>query len=200
MIIGLTGLKGSGKDTVAAYLIKQHGFERRAFADKGKKSVAATLQIPYHLIDAWKNDPSIYVSVVKYYETGGPETLYTQSFRDYLKHDMTEGHRDVYGEDFYIDYCLPLGHYYVNKKIVMTDARFDNEAKRVRYLDGHIVYIDRPGLDTQDQHRSEAGISAKYIDYSIINDGTISDLEERIELMLDFLLNPDYRIKRVLGG
>ena len=56
MILGLNGLKGSGKDTVGAHLIKEHGFERRSFADPLKKSVAALLDIPYHEIDKWKNE------------------------------------------------------------------------------------------------------------------------------------------------
>ena len=41
MIIGLTGYKGSGKDTAASHLVEKYGFTRVAFADKLKKSAAA---------------------------------------------------------------------------------------------------------------------------------------------------------------
>lgn len=188
MIIGLTGLKGSGKDTVAAYLIKQHGFERRAFADPLKKSVAALLKIPYHEVDIMKNDNAIEISL----EAPMPDSLGVVSrftFREFLQRYGTEAHRDVFGEDFWVDHCLPMGHYYPNKKIAITDVRFESEAKRVRLLEGSIVYVDRPGLGTEDQHRSEAGLPGKYIDYVLVNDGSIDTLDVRIELMLDDLLS-----------
>ena len=37
MIIGIIGKKGSGKDTIADYLVKNHGFIKFAFADKVKE-------------------------------------------------------------------------------------------------------------------------------------------------------------------
>ena len=33
MILGLTGLKGSGKDTAAKYLVEKHGWVNVKFAD-----------------------------------------------------------------------------------------------------------------------------------------------------------------------
>ena len=41
MIIGLVGLIGSGKDTVADYLVNVHGFRRESFAGTLKDAVAA---------------------------------------------------------------------------------------------------------------------------------------------------------------
>ena len=40
MIIGIIGAIGSGKDTIADYLVKNHGFTRLSFAGK-VKDVAA---------------------------------------------------------------------------------------------------------------------------------------------------------------
>ncbi len=40
MIIGICGLIGSGKDTIAEYLIKEHNYIKLSFADKLKDSVA----------------------------------------------------------------------------------------------------------------------------------------------------------------
>ena len=44
MILGLTGLAGSGKDTVAA-LLAMKGFVRYAFADEVRGEVATTLDV-----------------------------------------------------------------------------------------------------------------------------------------------------------
>ena len=39
VIIGVCGLIGSGKDTIADYLISEHNFQKISFADKLKASV-----------------------------------------------------------------------------------------------------------------------------------------------------------------
>ena len=39
MIIGICGLIGSGKDTIADYLIKRHNFQKLSFADKLKDRI-----------------------------------------------------------------------------------------------------------------------------------------------------------------
>jgi len=41
MIIGICGLIGSGKGTVADILVEYHGFQKISFADKLKDGVAA---------------------------------------------------------------------------------------------------------------------------------------------------------------
>lgn len=40
-IIGITGLIGSGKDTIADYLITSHSFKRLSFASSLKDAVSA---------------------------------------------------------------------------------------------------------------------------------------------------------------
>ena len=41
MIVGITGLIGSGKDTVANYLVTQHDFKRLSFASSVKDMLTA---------------------------------------------------------------------------------------------------------------------------------------------------------------
>ena len=41
MIIGICGLIGAGKDTIADYLVNVHGFRRESFAGTLKDAVAA---------------------------------------------------------------------------------------------------------------------------------------------------------------
>ena len=40
MIVGVSGLKRSGKDTVAELLVKEYGFERYSFADPIKEAMS----------------------------------------------------------------------------------------------------------------------------------------------------------------
>ena len=63
-IIGIAGLIGSGKDTVANHLIKEHNFQRIKFADKLKDGVAAIFEWPRELLEGdsdesreWRETP-----------------------------------------------------------------------------------------------------------------------------------------------
>src|SRR5215469_8326518 len=174
MLIGLTGLKGSGKDTVAAYLVKEHNYERRAFADPLKKSVAGLFDIPFHHVDKLKNDPHAIVSLTVH-ETGETHDL---TFRTFLQRYGTEAHRDVpeMGQEFWVELLLPVRGYYAERNIVISDVRFDNEAKRITLLDGIVVEVSRAGLVNQDQHRSEEGLNPDLVDYTIFNNGSLEDL------------------------
>ena len=185
MILGLSGAKGSGKDTVAAYLVKTHGFERKAFADPLKKSIAALFDIPFSDIDRLKNHPRAKMQVVieSEYDESEVEILSDYTFRVGLQRYGTEAHRDVFGEDFWLDYTLPVGGYYPGRAIVVTDVRFENEANRVRQLDGYNVRIFRDSApEDKDQHRSE-NFDFPY-DLTILNHGDIDDLYVSVEEIL----------------
>jgi hypothetical protein len=198
MIIAFTGKRGSGKSTAAAYLIKEHEFELRAFADPLKKSFAALFDIRYHEIEKFKNDPNTFIeirTVDTSYENeylSGP----VMTFREALQRYGTEAHRDIFGEDFWVDLALPLPPvgFYVGRKIVIHDCRFLNEAYRVKQLGGYVIDIKRPPSD-QPQHRgwenhvSESEMDNIPKDVVIKNDGTISDLYIRIEAVLSTVLD-----------
>lgn len=191
MIIGLAGLKQSGKDTVASYLIKERGFERKAFADPLKQSIAALFDIPFADVDKLKNDPSVTVCLIPTWiadESSGTPTaaigswMRQMSFREVLQRYGTEAHRDIFGQDFWIDITLPVQGYYPGRAIVVTDVRFKNEAKRIKDLGGVVWGIDRPGLVSEDTHASE--VIDFRVDQLIVNDGTIDELFAKVEDLL----------------
>jgi hypothetical protein len=174
MIVGLTGAKGSGKDTVGAYLVKEHAFERKAFADPLKQSIAALFGIAFSDIDKLKNDPEAFVGV------------YT--FRTFIQRYGTEAHRDVFGQNFWVDITLPLGGYYPGRAIVVTDVRFRNEAERVRYLGGYNWHIHRKAAPENPlQHSSELFDYDDLIDSHIHNDDTLQELFDNVERTLSLV-------------
>lgn len=196
LILGLNGLKGSGKDTVAAYLIKEYQFERRAFADPLKKSVAALLDIPYHKIDQYKNDPGIWIELTD----GGSERILDVpiTFRTFLQRYGTESHRGVFGEDFWLDHTLPKDGFYSGRKIVITDCRFDNEAHRIHKCGGNIIEIRRPALNKSDTHESEQPLSPKLVDAILNNDKDLDYLYAATEAVLTYLGGG--RVANMMGG
>lgn len=206
MIIGLTGLKGSGKDTVGAYLVKNHNFERRSFAEPLKRSFAALFDIPMWEIENWKNDDSVFVTVGN--KNNNPEGLIKNftlpngtdfvrpdhmwspirelSFREALQRYGTESHRDVFGENFWVDQALPVEGFYDGRAIVVTDVRFQSEAQRIDELGGCIIKIIRPETQVQsDLHVSEVEQFNIKADYQITNNGTIDDLYSAIQEILN---------------
>lgn len=206
MIIGLVGLKGSGKDTVAAYLVKTHQFERRAFADKLKESFSALTGIPVWEIENYKNDPGVFLGVG--YETSNPtisgkigdivppmpdrtwSPISQVTFREALQLYGTESHRDVFGEDFWLDQCMPVEGFYAGRAIVVSDVRFENEIQRIHTLGGKFVVVERAGGE-QDPHRSENEWYTVPADYVLKNNGTIEELYAAIEIMLGELVEDE---------
>ena len=70
-IIGIAGLIGSGKDTVANHLINEHNFQRIKFADKLKDGVSAIFDWPRDLLEGdtdesreWRETPDEFLFTI----------------------------------------------------------------------------------------------------------------------------------------
>ncbi len=191
MIIGINGPKGAGKNEVANFLVKNHGFEAMGFADKLKESAAALFGIDSAHWDFWKNLPEMRIRISR--DKGSQSfNVVNISAREFLQRYGTEAHRDVFGYEFWVDeffkpYMSDEGDFY-GPNLAISDARFDNELKRIRDLKGTIVRVERPGLETSDNHVSEASPSSDLIDYVIVNSGTLDDLEAQVDIFMEHLL------------
>lgn len=81
-----------------------------------------------------------------------------------------------------------------NLLIVCDDCRFDNEAKMVKAMGGHVVLITseftEKRIDTKAgivHHASEAGISPNLIDYEVKNNGTLAEFESNLVHLLNVI-------------
>lgn len=190
MLLGLTGLKGSGKDTVAAYLIKEYGFERKAFADKLKQSAAALFGINPAEFETLKNDESIRLETTEsgilwseLADYAGPKI--SIGFREFLQRYGTESHRDVFGYNFWVDQVLPVAGYYADRDIVITDVRYFGESERIKNLKGYVVRVVRGNpMQDSDTHSSEADQVKIEADYELDNNGTMKYLPNKVDEML----------------
>jgi hypothetical protein len=174
ILIGLTGLKGSGKDTFALFLA-EHGFERYAFADPMKLSAAAALGTTVAILEEHKNNPAARVALFDGAgQRFGNPPLASITVREYLQRYGTEAHREVFGDRFWIDPVIEAACQ--NPRAVITDARFANEQSAIREVGGTIIRIDRPGTDEGDGHASE-NVEHGLTDMVVPNHGTLRDLE-----------------------
>ncbi len=174
-LIGITGLARSGKDTVAHYLWAVHEYTRIAFADPLKLAA----QNIFGLTDdqTWKGD--LKEVVIPYWG---------MSPRQIFQLLGTEAVKGTFGEDTWckrweLSYSLLSG----TDNIVVPDVRTDMEAALLRSLGGVIVELTRndSGLSgSTAAHSSENGLST-FADYDIANNGTIQDLHDAVDAVLE---------------
>lgn len=181
MILGLHGKMGAGKNTAAARIALYSPLPvvEVSYAAKLKESAAALLGCTVEHLEAWKNDERVQIIVCDHI---GPMFYEGQTARAFLQRYGTEAHRDVFGEDFWLDAALPRDRDYSRALYVVTDVRFPNEAQRVRDLGGMVVKIIGPRSDTG-AHRSEQDLDCDYTINNIVRtdgfralDGQVRDL------------------------
>jgi hypothetical protein len=194
MIIGLTGKKRRGKDTVAAHLVANHDFKRYGFADKVKAYAYA--QNP--VVDTpWVRLQNV-VDVM-----GWEQAKEIPEVRGLLQRTGTEAGRSVFWKDFWVDILFrQLEEEYMayntglderrlqtSKGIVISDVRFDNEAERIMQYGGHVIRVvsSREGLPAPDEHASEKDIASHLISGTIHNNGSFEELYKSIDEMLKTL-------------
>lgn len=188
-LIGLTGFARTGKDTVGKIFINK-GYERYAFADPLKKACVEMFGIP--LADFHDND--IKETTNKFW--GFSPRVMAQLLG-------TEGSRNVFRQDIWIKRAeiewvkyqqyavgenITFGENYM-KGMVITDARFENEADFIR-KHGLLIHITRPGKTGNvgiNSHTSEKGIEFKPGDIFIENVGTLEDLEYKVNNVIQHM-------------
>lgn len=184
MLIGLTGKKQAGKDTVQQRIERLLGpesttgarVERVSFADRLYESAAAALDVGTDFLRQWKSIEVAGLVVVTPAADG--KTLQASGlipFRQYLRRYGTEAHRDVFGQDFWVNAVDLSDH--ERKIVVVTDVRFPNEANAVIDAGGTVVRVlGTPEAENAvDDHVSESPLAEVYvddvIDNSVRNDG-----------------------------
>ena len=162
MIIGISGKKRSGKDTVFKLMnaITNHEVRttRTAFGDQIKQEIADSMNITVADIDADK-----------------------ERFRPLLQFWGAEYRRGYCGDDYWIKKMrLAAATWYARDWLIITDVRFPNEAELVRELDGVLIRVERDtGLD--DTHDSETALDDyDHFDFRLKNDGSLDDLETAV--------------------
>ena len=70
-----------------------------------------------------------------------------------------------------------------DKNYIVPDVRFDDQAKMILDKGGIIIKINRESANhTNENHKSQKGISEEFITCHIQNDGTIEELKQKFLL------------------
>lgn len=168
--IGLAGKRGSGKDTVAAYLVERYGYTRVAFADRVRD--AALALDPYVAVDA-EGQPVRLSHMVDV--QGWNQAKQHEEVRRVLQRIGDEAGRQIHGTYTWINQALEKIKD-IDGPIVFSDVRYPNEIDELRKLGFVVVQIYRPTKhqrqDLVDLHPSETDLRAR-CDEMIFNDGSI---------------------------
>ena len=209
MILGVTGLIGSGKDTIADYLVTEHGFKRVSFAASLKDAVSAVFGWDRDMLEGTSKASRKWREEV---DTWWAERLKMPQLtpRWVLQHWGT----DVLRNHFHTDIWVASVENKLRQSkddIVITDCRFANEVKAIKDAGGTTCRVFRgenpewyqaavdynkgPNgnakwslsklvLDRAGVHASEYSSVGLNYDHFIMNDGTIDNLQEQINQLL----------------
>lgn len=178
LLIGLSGLAGSGKDTVREILEQRHEIDGLAFADPMRDMLSALLDT-IGVDSNWMTDRD---------RKEAPIPELGVSYRTMAQQLGTEWGRAI-DQDFWLKIAgakIALYQKYDSKGVVISDVRFPNEAAWIKSAGGVIWKIIRPGIEPVRAHQSEAHINDLPYDYVIDNRGTIDELAHAVSMALSY--------------
>ena len=190
-LIGLVGMAGSGKDTVADSL-KDYGWEKFAFAKALKDMCIEFLGLSYD--DAYTQEGKM-----KFNDFWG------MTNREILQKVGTDAFRNGFHPDTWVKIAELHIQKLLNegKKIIVTDCRFDNEAALIEKLGGIVMKVERTGYEnnltsSEKTHASEKGVDGQYIARIILNDRDIAMLKrEAYEKIRSFETAQSYIVESI---
>lgn len=213
IIIGLVGLQGAGKDTVADYLQTIHGFKRDSFASTLKDSVSCIFGWNRELLEGRTTESRKWREQVDQWWSEKLNMPHLTP-RWVLQYFGTEVCRKGFDDNIWVA-SLERKLSYTDDNIVISDVRFLNEILAIRNAGGTVIrvkrgpepvwYADavnynagkkrvgwalgRDALEKHGVHPSEYSWIGTDFDYVVENHGTFDDLFEQVSDLLQDLRN-----------
>lgn len=175
-LIGIKGLAGHGKDTVANFIsdyLSKEMVQKISFAEPLKEMVSIITGIP--VVDIDKNKTTYL-----------PE--YNLSVRTMLQKVGTDAMRNQVDSDVWIKIAARrISQIPLHKIVVIPDVRFENEMNFIRQNNGIVICVHRPVSsncileESIYQHISERGqLMLPDCDHTLVNDGSLEDLQNKV--------------------
>jgi hypothetical protein len=160
-MIGLVGKKGSGKDTMADFLVSEYGYHKLAMADPLKKAC----KILFDFSDEQLNDHERKEKIDDRWGIS-PRQAFQKMGTDLIRKHICD--------DFWLRRAdIEVGHY-LEESVVISDIRFPNEAEWVKHHGGILVRIHSPcPPHKEDTHSSEVLVDDIVVDHELLNDKSV---------------------------
>jgi len=221
-IIGIVGFIGSGKDTVADYLVNFHGFRRESFANSLKDAVAQVFGWDRDMLEGRSKQSREWRETKDEWWSKRLKREITP--RWVLQYWGTEVVRKGFHDDMWVA-SLENRLRKSTDDIVITDCRFPNEIKAIRNAGGKVVRIKRGpepewfndaksmnrgpnrnmswalskhNIEKLGIHASETAWVGQKFDIVLNNNGTLDELYNQIEINITSSLVSD-RLDAILN-
>ena len=185
VLVGIMGVKGSGKSTGAEFLVNNYGFVEKSFADCLKKACKELFLL---------SDDQVF-GTQEQKETPDPrwfgctprkmlQFVGTDLLRNNLDKIMPGLGVNIFTHHFKIWYETELV-LNPNLCVVVPDVRFQNEIDFIQSLEGIVIKINRPSAVTWDMHPSELELqSISNYNFLLNNNGSIGEFCDGLSKIL----------------
>ena len=207
MIIGICGLIGSGKDTIADHLVKDHKFVKISFADKLKDTVATLFEWDRDLLDGKTEQSRLWREQEDHFWSKELKKKVTPRY--VLQVFGTECMRDGFYDGIWVSMLKKKVTENPDINWVRPDVRFENEVKVLKEIGGEVWWVKRGqlpmwfrmyqdiGQKPKDVHASEWQWANAKFDKVFENDSTINALKSQVQ---DHLVSNGFLQGAVLFG
>ncbi len=193
MIIGICGLQGAGKDTLADILCERHGYVRLSFAGVLKDVCAVLFGWDRTMLEGRTEIARAEREAV---DEWWSRRLGIPGFTPRLALQLIG--TDVMRQHFHDEIWVAAleRRLMLNPRVVITDCRFPNEMAMIRAAGGQILHVQRgeepawvsryrnEGIVPTGVHSSEYVWMGERFDHVVRNDGTVKDLVGAVEGIL----------------
>lgn len=184
-IIGITGKIGSGKTTIANYLVDKYDYTEYGMADPlkgiGKLFGFSDRQLYGTQEEKLEIHPYWNVSARHFLQKVGTD-LFREHLHEVLPEMKMEG--TIWVEIFKME------NNRFPKQYVISDIRFLDEAKAIKDMGGIIIRTvrgDTSGGNTYTKHRSEMEMDKIDADYTIDNNCSMEELQDKLNKLVENL-------------
>ena len=198
MIIGICGLIGSGKGTVADILVENHNFEKLSFADKLKDGVASVFSWDRDMLEGDTDRSRIWREKQDEFWTN--ETGMSVTPRLVLQLFGTDCMRNGFFDGIWVSLVKQQILENPDTNWIIPDVRFPNEVKMIQSVQGQVWQIRRGDLpvwfmdkrdnnvEPTDVHPSEwAWIDRdESFNQIIYNDDSLDELQYTVEKIINY--------------
>jgi len=203
MIIALSGVAGNGKDTVADYLVNNHGFRRESFAGNLKDGISAMFGWDREMLEGRSKSSREWREQVDEWWAKRLD-MPQLTPRWILQYVGTDVIRSNFHDDMWIA-SLENKLRKADDNIVISDVRFKNEVAMLRNLgavcvevtrfekpDWYQIAIGGGSLEDSGIHRSEYDWIGTKFDHTLDNNSSMDKLYEQIESLLsNYIIHQD---------
>jgi hypothetical protein len=165
MIIGICGFIGSGKDTIADYLVNFHEFRRDSFASTLKDAVAAVFGWDRELLEGRTKSAREWREQVDPW-WANRLNMPNLTPRWVLQYWGTEVCRQAFHDDIWIA-SLENKLRKSGDNIVISDCRFPNEIKAIKAAGGMVIRVKRGEDPTWYNDAADVNAGDRCMNYSL---------------------------------